>query len=227
MKRFGERLLYRLMLIAAIVLLPFWYLRIRLTGDDPGDYFLRRLTTGKNRFTRPIFRFLVLSQAARNYDAPMALQALRSLESPPPCWALSKRHIKLLLEAPLWLGELRDFQAIRLALSQWPGASPEFHELLANYDAVARCDTGATGTLLAGLALPALHWERLATELHMQGRIEESGHALYQALCFLPEVDPRRNELIARLLQVNVADEASPWSLDYGSPGSDVAGHRG
>lgn len=60
---------YGLVRFAALIVAPYWYLKMYLSGAKvrPSDYFLRLLTEKRGRFTRAILFVIVLSIAARSF----------------------------------------------------------------------------------------------------------------------------------------------------------------
>lgn len=194
---------YRLLRFAALIVVPYWYLKMHLAGMEvcPSDYFLRRLSERRGRYTQAILFVTVLSIAARSFDAVMALSAIRSLKCPVPLWALSAKDIRLLLEAPLWLGSTSEFDATREDVLRRSDSSSRVRSVLSFYDSLARNETELTDAIRHQLVLPGLFWDRVAAKSFSDGRILESADALHQALRFVPGGDPRRTELVARFLQ--------------------------
>jgi hypothetical protein len=205
-------------------LLPFWYIRIGLARVEPVDFFVRRFERNAHGVAGRINLIAVLGIAVRSFDAASALRVARCLESPFPLWALAPRHVRLLLEAPLWLGETEEFHRILAELLRNADTPPEIHGMTLDYMAIARGDVDATERLKDELVLPALYWDRHAERLHARGRIHDERDALYQALRFVPDGDPRRSGLYARWIESNAvgstlgADEGA--GLRWSDPGA-------
>lgn len=194
---------YRLVRLFALIVMPYWHLRMYLAGTEagPSDYFLQLLSERKGQYTQAILFVTVLSIAARSFDAVMALSATRSLKSPIPLWALSAKDIRLLLEAPLWLGSTSEFDTVREEVLRRSDSSSRVRSVLSFYDSLARNETELTDATRHRLVLPGLFWDRVAAKTFSEGRVRESVDALYQALRFVPEGDPRRAEFVARYFQ--------------------------
>lgn len=194
---------YRLVRFVVLVVAPYWYLRMYLAGTKvrPSDYFLQLLTKKKGRCTQAILFVIVLSIAARSFDAVMTLRATKSLRSPFFLWVLSVRDIRLMLEASLWLGAAGDFDVLRQEVLRQAGSSSKVRSLLSFYESLSRNEIDLIDTIRAQLVLPALFWDRVAAKSFSDGQVRESADALHQALRFVPEGDPRRKELVARFLQ--------------------------
>ena len=194
---------YRLVRLIVLIMAPYWYLKMYIASIEtcPSDYFLQLLSERKGRCTQVILFVMVLSIAARSFDAVMALSATRSIKSPIPLWALSARDIRLLFEAPLWLGSTSEFDTIREEVLRRSDSSSRVRSVLSFYGSLARNETELTDALRHRLVLPGLYWDRAAAKTFSEGRVHESVDALYQALRFIPEGDPRRAEFVARYFQ--------------------------
>jgi hypothetical protein len=210
--------------VAALIALPAWWLHARLARVEPIEFFLRRLERRRRGPAWTIALIVVLGNSARNFDALSALRAARSLEPPFPLWVLTPRHVKLLLEASLWLGDTDEFHRLWGELLRNRDTPREIHQLTVDYMAIARDEVDATERIKDELVLPALHWDRHAARLHAHGRIDEERDALYQALRFVPANDPRRSGLVARLIEANVVGstlgDAQSQGLRWGDPGA-------
>lgn len=131
----------------------------------------------------------------------MTLRATRSLGPSLFLWALSDRDIRLVLEAPLWLGAASEFDVLRQEMLRQSGSSSRVRRLLSFYESFARNETDPDDAVRGRFVLPALFFDKLAVKSLSDGRVRESADALHQALRFVPEEDPRRKELVARFLQ--------------------------
>jgi hypothetical protein len=220
----SRKLRHKLVLLAGLMLSPFWFLRIRLTRVDPMDYFLVKLGAGSGTY-QPILLLAVLGRAARRFDASAALRALRCLSSPFPLWALATRHMQLLLEAPLWLGEKEEFHRAWAELQRSDEAGADIRGLLLDYMEFSRDEHAATDVLKDQLVLPALHWERLARRAEFACDVRKTREALHRALHFVPELDPRRPELVARLMQAEAEAVATTRGDPDDRPPESLRGH--
>lgn len=194
---------YRLVRFAVLIVAPYWYLKMYLSGAKmrPSDYFLRLLAEKNGRYTRAVLFVIVLSIAARSFDAVMTLRAIKSLGPSFFLWALSVRDIRLVLEAPLWLGAAGEFDVLRKEILCQSGSSIRVRSLLSFYESFARDEADLDDAVRDRLVLPALFWDKVASRSFLDDRFRESADALHQALRFVPEADPRRKELVARFLQ--------------------------
>jgi hypothetical protein len=197
---------YRLVRFTVVMALPYLYLKMYLVGTEarPSDYFLKLLSETSGRRTQAVLFVILLSLAAMNFDAVIALNAIRSLKSPIPLWALSARDMKLILEAPLWLRSWGEFGAVRKEMLHQSETSNRVRSALSFYDSFANDEIGMTNNASEKFVLPGLYWDRLATIAFSEGQVRESLDALHQALQFVPESDPRREELVARYHQTSI-----------------------
>jgi hypothetical protein len=194
---------YRLLRFSALIAAPYFYFRKYLAGNQmrPSDYFLGLLSKKSGRRTQAILFVIVLSIAARSFDAVMALTATKSLKSPIPLWALSIRDIRLLLEAPLWLESASQFDVVREEVLRQSDSLSRVRSILSFYESFARNEAEVTDAIRSQLVLPGLFWDRVAVNSFSDGKVRESADALHQALRFVPEGDPRRAGLVARFFQ--------------------------
>lgn len=200
-------MLYRLVRFAVLIVAPYWYLKMYLAGIKvrPSDYFLQQLSEQESRYKQTILLIIVLSLAAINYDAAMAISAIRSIKPPIPLWALSAKNIRLLFEAPLWLGALGEFDLVKQEVINQSSSSSRVRSILSFYDAFARDQAELTDHVRSQMILPALFLDKMAAKACSEGRLRDSADAIRDALRFVPEGDPRREELVARFLQVDAA----------------------
>lgn len=194
---------YRLVRFAALMVVPYFYLRIYLAGTKmrPSDYFLELISERKGRYAQAILFVILLSMAARSFDAAMAVKAIKSLYSPIPLWALSVRDIRLLFEAPLWLESESEFDMVREGVLRQSDSSGRVRSILSFYESFARKEMELTDAVRGQMVLPGLFWDRVATKSTSDGRVRDAVDALHQSLRFVPENDPRRAELVARFFQ--------------------------
>lgn len=203
---------YRLIRFAALLAAPWWYLRMRLEGSKapPSDYFLHLLMERQGPCRQAIVFIFLLSIASRSFDAEMALKALRVLKNhgvPIPLWALSARDIGVLLEAPLWLGSTHEFEAVADDILHGSKPSSRVRLVLDFYQRFARSNRAMTDEMMVDgvkvkAVLPALFLERVAAKGLSDGRPQDALDALYEALRFVPENDPRRAELVERFRRI-------------------------
>jgi hypothetical protein len=192
---------FRLVRFASLFIAPYYYIRIWLSPQKirPREYFLNALAKERNGVTKAVHLILLLSIAARSYDAELAVRSIQTIKPPYPIWALSTREIRLLIEASLWFGEeqvestIKEFLLSNKNMVTIPKLLAEYQSYILNWGNLAKADIDM-------FVLPAFYWEKLAYKLEIEGRPQESINALHKALHFVPESDPRRHEIVARFL---------------------------
>lgn len=129
----------------------------------PSDYLLRLLAEKNGRCTRAVLFVIVLSIAARSFDAVMTLRAIKSLGPSFFLWALSVRDSRLVLEAPLWLGAAGEFDVLRKEILRQSGSSIRVRSLLSVYESFACDEADLDDAVRDRLVLPALFWDKVAS----------------------------------------------------------------
>jgi hypothetical protein len=200
MRRILREARFRLVRLFGLAVNPWHFFLIYLKKVDQAEFFLAKLK-GRAKATAigttTIF-VTVLGVARRRFDAATVMRAINVFGPESlPYWALTATEIRLLLESALWLKEDDLFARLKQQMLDYPYAGPEVLRVVAFYEAFAI--GRKPDSTVEGLVLPALQWEAIASRYEELGYFQEAGDALHKSLRHLPDHDPRRVELIARL----------------------------
>jgi hypothetical protein len=211
LKRQRNVIIFKATRVACLVLAPYWYFRISISPDKPRprDYFLAALRNSRNRIFEPFLFIAVLSIAARSFDAVLALDALKAIEARCAGWALSQRELQLLVEAELWLRKERNSADPIDELVESFSLDSRISDIESAYKAFKASLVSGECIEEPHWILPALKWEWIASKLEADGSIRASRDAVYQALRFVPDTDPRRSDLVARFIRLDSVVEVS------------------
>jgi hypothetical protein len=170
--------------------------------EHPADYFLSALKRNESYLTRPLHFLSILRIARINFDAHLAMRSLELLNKKIPGWVVSDQDVRLLLESSLWLGRERDLEHTLAALGPDVERSDRFLKLLAEYRVLDEFGTRGSRLTPTQMQLPALFLDNAASDSESEGNVLEARNSAYEALRFVPETDPRRKDIVAKLLRL-------------------------